>query len=156
MSKKKNTLKDLDEFLKQQAATLVAPQPLSETIRTQAPAPAAPTPAVAPAPAHTPAVHIPPTIPPTPEAVTAPAAVAPPAVAYVPEPVSAETILRDLSRLAQSHQGTVRHALYDVIIKAIETQHQSLPEDKMLINTALYLKSGDNWKDVIREYWRGK
>ena len=32
MSKKKNTLKDLDEFLKQQAATLVAPASLSEKV----------------------------------------------------------------------------------------------------------------------------
>jgi hypothetical protein len=33
MSKKKNTLKDLDEFLKQQAATLVEPTQLSDTIQ---------------------------------------------------------------------------------------------------------------------------
>ena len=32
MSKKKNTLKDLDEFLKQQAATLVTPTQLSDNI----------------------------------------------------------------------------------------------------------------------------
>lgn len=34
MSKKKNTLKDLDEFLKQQAAVLVPPAPLAETVQT--------------------------------------------------------------------------------------------------------------------------
>lgn len=39
MSKKKNTLKDLDEFLKQQAATLVAPEKLSERLEV-APEPA--------------------------------------------------------------------------------------------------------------------
>ena len=154
MSKKKNTLRDLDEFLKQQAATLVAPQPLSETIRTQTPAAPAPTPAPEPVPVSAPA-HVPPTIPPTPEAV-APTATPAPIVAHVHEPVSAETILRDLNQLAQTGHGTFRKALYEVIIKAMETQNQSLPEDKMLINTALYLKSGDNWKDVIREYWRGK
>ena len=32
MSKKKNTLRDLDEFLKQQAATLVSPERLSEKV----------------------------------------------------------------------------------------------------------------------------
>jgi hypothetical protein len=32
MSKKKNTLKDLDEFLKQQAATLVTPDRLGEKV----------------------------------------------------------------------------------------------------------------------------
>lgn len=143
MSKKKNTLKDLDEFLKQQAATLVAPQPLSETIRTQVPAPV-------PAPAH-----VPPTIPPTPAAAQ-PATTPAPVVAHIHEPVSAETILRDLNQLAQNNHGTVRRALYEVIIKAMETQPQSQPEDKMLLNTALYLKGGDNWKEVIREYWRAK
>lgn len=34
MSKKKNTLKDLDEFLKQQAAVLVPPAPLAEAVQT--------------------------------------------------------------------------------------------------------------------------
>jgi hypothetical protein len=145
MSKKKNTLKDLDEFLKQQAATLVAPQPLSDTIRTQVPAQA---PAPAPAPAH-----VPPTIPPTPVAVQPTVAPAP-TVAHVQEPISTETILRDLNQLAQNNHGNFRKALYEVIIKAMETQGQSSSEDKMLINTALYLKSGDNWKDVIREYWK--
>ena len=33
MSKKKNTLQDLDDFLKQQAATLVTPETLSDTLR---------------------------------------------------------------------------------------------------------------------------
>ena len=36
MSKKKNTLKDLDEFLKQQAATLVSPQKLTDTPKEEA------------------------------------------------------------------------------------------------------------------------
>jgi len=26
----------------------------------------------------------------------------------------------------------------------------------MLINTALYLKSGNDWKDAIRQYWRDR
>ena len=38
MSKKKNTLKDLDEFLKQQAATLVSPDKLSEKVDEPKPA----------------------------------------------------------------------------------------------------------------------
>jgi hypothetical protein len=151
MSKKKNTLKDLDEFLKQQAATLVAPQSLSETIRTHAPV--APPPA--PAPATAAPAHVPPTIPPTPEPIAATTAPAP-AIAHIQEPVSADTILRDLNQLAQTGHSTFRKALYEVIIKAMETQIQSLPEDKMLINTALYLKSGDNWKEVIREYWKNR
>jgi hypothetical protein len=37
MSKKKNTLKDLDEFLKQQAANLVSPERLSDKLAEAAP-----------------------------------------------------------------------------------------------------------------------
>jgi hypothetical protein len=143
MSKKKNTLKDLDEFLKQQAATLVAPQKLSEALPPK-PAPEAPA---------APAAAVPPTIPPTPAPV-APATTPAPTIAHVQEPVSTETILRDLQQLAGT--TNTRKALYEVIIKAVEAQNHSLPEDKMLVNTALYLKHGENWKDAIREYWRGK
>jgi hypothetical protein len=49
-----------------------------------------------------------------------------------------------------------RKKLYDFIIASLETQKDSSPEDKMLINTALYLKSGADWKNAIRQYWRRK
>jgi hypothetical protein len=124
MSKKKNTLKDLDEFLKQQAATLVSPVQLSEKIDVPEP--------VKQIPAPTP----------------------PPAVTSFSEEVSASTLLRDLNTLAAKEGTSYRKKFYDLIIQSLENQHQSLPEDKMLINTALYLKSGDNWKDVIRNYWK--
>ena len=122
MSKKKNTLKDLDEFLKQQAATLVSPVQLSEKI--DAPEPVIQSPA--------------------------PSAV----VTSISEEVSASTLLRDLNTLAAREGSSYRKKFYDLIIQSLENQHQSLPEDKMLINTALYLKSGDNWKDAIRNYWK--
>ena len=118
MSKKKNTLKDLDEFLKQQAATLVAPERLSEKVKDDKPEPTAPDPA------------------PTSEAITP------------------EKVLDDLQSLSKN--AGFRKSFYDIIIRAVENQGQSLPEDKMLINTALYLKSGDRWKDVIRDYWKNK
>lgn len=121
MSKKKNTLKDLDEFLKQQAATLVSPVQLSEKIE-------------------------------VPEPVRqAPIAVAAPTVT---EEISTSTLLRDLNALADKEGSSYRKKFYDLIIQSLENQNQSLPEDKMLINTALYLKNGDNWKDAIRNYWR--
>lgn len=122
MSKKKNTLKDLDEFLKQQAATLVSPVQLSEKIET--PEPIKPSKEVVPSSSDN-------------------------------EEVSTTTLLRDLNTLAYKEGSTYRTKFYDLIIQSLENQSQSLPEDKMLINTALYLKSGDNWKDVIRNYWKG-
>ena len=115
MSKKKNTLKDLDEFLKQQAAVLVNPTQLAEKI-------------------------------------SEPKPVVKARQMLRPSKESAEKLLADLQNIA----GKDRKMLYDLIVKSIESQAESLPEDKMLINTALYLKSGDDWKDVIRNYWKSR
>jgi hypothetical protein len=124
MSKKKNTLKDLDEFLKQQAASLVSPEKLSEKIE---------------------------------EPV---AAVHKPVVTEVAQPVatevSSQTILKDLKVLASKDGNAFRSKLYDLIISSLESNNDQSPEDMMLINTALYLKSGDNWKNAIKEYWGNK
>jgi hypothetical protein len=141
MSKKKNTLKDLDDFLKQQAATLVSPAKLSDQIETPQPPVAAPTPA-----------------PVAPEVTPAPAAEQPPIAAQAaPAPVVSEisnsSILESIKALAEKEGTTVRKKLYDIILQS--AAHQSLSaEDTMLINTILYLKSGDDWKEVIREYWK--
>ncbi len=118
MSKKKNTLKDLDDFLKQQAAMLVAPEKLSGK-------------ATEPVPdeQHT-RVSI--------------------------EEISADKIIQDLRTLSAHEKSSFRKNLYDIIIQSLEAQEQSLPEDKMLINTVLYLKSGSNWKEAIRAYWKNR
>ncbi|SHH49218.1 hypothetical protein SAMN04488109_4033 [Chryseolinea serpens] len=131
MSKKKNTLKDLDEFLKQQAATLVSPPSLREKIEETAP----PAPAIK----EQPKAEAP---PPAPQAST------------TPGEVSSASILEDLKTLSEKEGVFFRQKLYDLIIQTLETQKKSLPEDKMLINTALYLKSGNLWKEAIREYWK--
>jgi hypothetical protein len=119
MSKKKNTLKDLDEFLKQQAATLVSP-----TRVTEQPEPA-----------------------PEKEEVKK---------AIIQADVTTEKLLQDLQALAKKEGHRFRNQFYDLIIKSVEAQNLYSPEDKMLINTALYLRSGDQWKDTIRDYWRKK
>jgi len=139
MSKKKNTLKDLDEFLKQQAATLVTPSPLSGQLPAETPSPVAPA-IVAEAPVA----------PPTPVAAT-------PQAQLVVQEVTAEGIEQALQTLYRREGGPAfRRKLYDIILRAAETAGQTLPEDKMLINTVLYLKSGDQWKETIRTYWRNK
>jgi hypothetical protein len=140
MSKKKNTLKDLDEFLKQQAATLVTPSPLSGQLPAETPAPKAPAPVVAEAPIA----------PPAPVAAT-------PQAQPVVQEVTAESIGQALQTLHRREGSPAfRQKLYDIILRAAETSGQALPEDKMLINTVLYLKSGDQWKETIRTYWRTK
>ena len=132
MSKKKNTLKDLDDFLKQQAATLVSPAKLSEQIETPPP----------PAAEAAPVVSAQPTIEPAPVAVV--------------EEVTTAKVLDAIKTLAQKEGTTAQDKLYDIILQAAESKVISAAEDKMLINTVLFLKSGDNWKDVIRNYWKNR
>jgi hypothetical protein len=131
MSKKKNTLKDLDDFLKQQAATLVSPAKLSEQIDTPPP----------PAAEAIPVVSTQPAIEPAP---------------IVVEDVTTAKVIDAIKTLAQKEGSSVQDKLYDIILQAAESKVISAAEDKMLINTVLYLKSGDNWKDTIREYWKNR
>ena len=141
MSKKKNTLKDLDEFLKQQAATLVTPERLTDKAE--------------------PAIQKPTTqAPPPPPAVEHAAPVQEtkkePPIQKNDQTISAEKLLNDLKALASREGNGFRNQFYDLIIKSVESQNQYSVEDKMLINTALYLKNGERWKEAIREYWRKK
>jgi hypothetical protein len=126
MSKKKNTLKDLDEFLKQQAATLVSPEKLSDKIDT----------------------------PRVPEAKQEPAEELP--VIEQKQEISHTQILSHLKLLTNQEGPRFRARFYDLIIQTMEFQNQYSPEDRMLINTVLYLKNGERWKEAIQEYWKAK
>jgi hypothetical protein len=119
MSKKKNTLKDLDEFLRQQAATLVTPDKL--TGKPESPVKQTPETAQEGQPLLTQA--------------------------------TVESIIASIRTL--SSEPDFRIKLSDIILGSVSSLGNHLtPEDKMLINTALYLKHGENWKEAIREYWR--
>jgi hypothetical protein len=136
MSKKKNTLKDLDEFLKQQAATLVSPPRLSDKIEVKKPESI---------------------VEEKEEQKVTPAAgqeTEKPATPATKQGVSAQQILNDLNALADQEDDRFKSKFYDIIIKTVEARNEFTPEDKMLINTALYLKTGDRWKESIRDYWR--
>lgn len=137
MSKKKNTLKDLDEFLKQQAATLVDPPRLSDKVELKKPESASE----------------------KEPGQKEEQPVAERVVENVPSSekkpgVSVQQVLNDLSILAAQENDRFKPKFYDIIIKTIEARNEFTAEDKMLINTALYLKNGDRWKDAIRDYWR--
>lgn len=143
MSKKKNTLKDLDEFLKQQAATLVLPTPLSEKVESAKPAPPVEEDPVVEKKAVVTETRSSPITPPVTKAAT--------------REISLEKILEDLETLAQKEGTTFRKKVYDLVLQAADAEEgTSLPEDKMLINTILYLTNGPRWKDAIRDYWRIK
>lgn len=120
MSKKKNTLKDLDDFLKQQAATLVAPTPLSDTLKDRVKERAPENP-----------------------------------VADESD-VSVASILSDIKALSDKEGNSFRKKFYDLIIQSLEAQKNATAEDKMLINTALYLKNPEGWKETIRAYWKSR
>ena len=121
MSKKKNTLKDLDDFLKQQAATLVAPTALSDTLKERVKESTQDTPSTG-----------------------------------IETEVSVTSILQDIMALSEKEGNAFRKKFYDLIIQSLESQKNSTAEDKMLINTALYLRSPETWKESIRSYWRDR
>ena|SRR6478609_3559534 len=115
MSKKKNTLNDLEEFLKLQASSLVTPSQLTEKVK------------------ETPGVTEPKnneTVAPT---------------------IEEENLVKKVQRLAHD-----KKEFYDFIIQVTEGLPNKTKEDTLLINTALYLKGGSDWKSVVANYWKGK
>ena len=118
MSKKKNTLKDLDEFLKQQATSLVSHASVTTPVEEKK------------------------VIPPTDYRDHSDGA------------VTTDAIFLSMRELMQHDPDSFRQKLYALIIQILEAAPDSLPEDKMMINTALYLKSGEHWKEAISEFWR--
>jgi hypothetical protein len=62
--------------------------------------------------------------------------------------VTQEDLIQTLNNMMDKNPS----ALYDLLIKAAE--QKSGGDRTILINTALYLKNTDNWKDAIREYWK--
>jgi hypothetical protein len=123
MSKKKNTLKDLDAFLKQQAATLVNPPRIALSLKDE---------------------------------TTLELEHDSESENVVEETISSHTILQKIRLLSAKEGDGFKSQLYDLILKSVETQREISPEDKMLINTVLYIKSGSNWKETIRQYWKNR
>jgi hypothetical protein len=123
MSKKKNTLKDLDAFLKQQAATLVTPPRITSSLKNE---------------------------------TTLELEHDSESENVVEETISSHTILEKIKLLSAKQGDAFKSQLYDLILKSVEAQREISPEDKMLINTVLYIKSGSNWKETIRHYWKNR
>ncbi len=118
MSKKKNTLSDLEEFLKIQASSLVTPPTLSQKVKKE-------------------------------EAIPVELA-AQVLRESTPSTISADYILKALHQLSLKD----KKAFYSLIIKATKGLPNYSTEDTLLINTALYLKGGSNWKETVKEYWK--
>ncbi len=61
-----------------------------------------------------------------------------------------ESLVQQLIHLAQ----TDRQQFLDAVIQAAEASN--LPESTLIINTALYLKHPENWKEAVLNYWKSK
>ncbi|MTI20005.1 hypothetical protein E1176_03125 [Fulvivirga sp. RKSG066] len=108
MAKRKNPLKDLDDFLKQEATSFVKPD------ATEKPA----------------------------ESITSERT-----------PLTADEIIEAIGQLASKDQETYRKELFLIIKTSLERLDHSSADDKMLINTLLYLQDKNNWKENIKTYW---
>jgi aspartokinase len=98
---KKNPLNDLEQFLQQEASSLISPSPLSDKLKRENPVASTPT-------------------------------------------LSVEEHLLNLAQ-----QNSER--FYDTLIAVGERMAST--KNTLLINTAIYLKSGPNWKEAVEEYW---
>jgi hypothetical protein len=123
MSKKKNTLNDLEEFLKMQASALVTPAPLGDQ------------------PKEAPII--------SPKVPTR-AANADISEQTLPAVRTESDLIEAIKKVSSGN----KKAFYDLLIKVTESLPNRSKEDVLLINAALYLKGGQNWKDVVREYWK--
>ena len=66
-----------------------------------------------------------------------------------------ESIVKLLTELSKKDEDSFRDELYEIITQVVGKLKESTSEDKMLINTTLYLSNQENWKEVIKEYWEG-
>ena len=120
MAKRKNPLKDLDAFLKQEAKNFVQPKKVEE-------------PAVVES-----KIEVPPS-----SQTEAPKAY------ENTVSIDSNKVREFLSSLKKSNDPE----FYNVLLKSVEEAGTDSSENKMLINTILYLKDKDNWKDSIKDYW---
>jgi hypothetical protein len=129
MSKRKNTLNDLEEFLKLQASTLAAPKPVD--------------------------------VPRVAEVETEAAQEKPVEVNHTVEVVEKviEKIVQmpappfDIQAELQKIASRDRTEFFGLVLKTLDTLPQAQTKDALLINTLLYLKHGDDWKNGIEQYW---
>ena len=100
---KKNPLNDLDQFLQQEAHSIVAPASLSDKLK--------------------------------------------PTVSDQSVSVTSDGVEERLLTLARQNPKQ----FYDTLISIGEKMDSD--KNTMLINTALYLKFGERWKEAVKAYW---
>lgn len=110
MAKRKNPLKDIDSFLKQEASALIKPDKVEEQ-KNEAP-------------------DI--------------------------KNLTKEDVLNYFEQLASKDENEFKTSLLEITKSSLENSGLSKAEDKMLMNTILYLQHPEDWKKVISAYWSSK
>ena len=64
-----------------------------------------------------------------------------------------EKIVELLVALGESEGANFSDTLYYIIRETFDTLGTHSSEDKMLLNTVLYLKNKPNWKVSLEDYW---
>lgn len=123
MSKRKNPLQNLDDFLKQEATSLVSPKKFGEPKKEKQPAP--------------------------PESVAEELKPTP----VRPADVTPENIAELIRKLADKNNLSMRDQFLELAQYILENHTAGNAKDKMLINTILILKYPENWREKIEEYW---
>ena len=121
MAKRKNPLKDLDAFLKQEAKSFVEPKKVE----------------------------------PKPEVAAEPSAYQAKEVEEAPIQTAQATTL-DIAEVKEyliKMRANGDTEFLDLLLKVAEDSDTNSSKNKMLINTILYLKDQENWKENIKEYW---
>jgi len=79
-----------------------------------------------------------------------------PAIASIPSSAIKEEWTEKELIKAVHELAANKKAFYQFITTVVETLPNKSTEDTLLINTALYLKGGSDWKEVVRDYWKNK
>jgi len=111
MAKRKNPLKDLDAFLKQEAKNFVEPDQVTSKSEKNKVA------------------------------------------TKRPHDASTEITKQDVIDYLCTLKQKDDQSFYDVLKQSIEKAGLEASENKMLVNTVLYLQNKNNWKETIKEYW---
>ncbi len=64
-------------------------------------------------------------------------------------------VITYLKSLSDKDPEEFRNTLYEIIKTSLENGGAEDSADKMLMNTVLYLNHPEDWKEVIKAYWKG-
>lgn len=70
--------------------------------------------------------------------------------------VDKQDVLNYFSDLMKKDPATFRAILSEVVQQSLESTGAKSAQDKLLLNTMLYLNHTKDWKTAIKEYWESR